>query len=102
MAGTFNAPKILTAVLPLMHVMLGVALDLSKEPHRNVFEVEKPINITGEEHRWLCFLHHCFDPSMAPPGKSTAEVWYATRYEACRVCLASTWSVSGPCRSPAL
>jgi phytoene dehydrogenase-like protein len=68
-------------VLPLIHVMLGVARDLSKEPHRIVFEIEKPINIAGEEHRWLCFLHHCFDPSMAPPGKSAAEVWYATRYD---------------------
>jgi phytoene dehydrogenase-like protein len=68
-------------VLPLIHVMLGVGRDLSKEPHRIVFELEKPINIAGEEHRWLCFLHHCFDPSMAPPGKSAAEVWYATRYD---------------------
>lgn len=68
-------------VLPLIHVMLGVARDLSKEPHRIVFEIEKPINIAGEEHRWLCFLHHCFDPSMAPPGKSATEVWYATRYD---------------------
>ncbi len=68
-------------VLPLIHVMLGVDRDLSKEPHRIVFEIEKPINIAGEEHRWLCFLHHCFDPSMAPPGKSAAEVWYATRYD---------------------
>jgi len=62
-------------------VMLGVARDLSKEPHLIVFELEKPISIAGEEHRWLRFLHHCFDPSMAPPGKSAAEVWYATRYD---------------------
>ncbi len=68
-------------VLPLIHVMLGVGRDLSKEPPRIVFELEKPINIAGEEHRWLCFLHHCFDSSMAPPGKSAAEVLYATRYD---------------------
>jgi phytoene dehydrogenase-like protein len=70
-----------TPVLPLVQVMLGVARDLSKEPHRIIIELEKPITIAGEEHRWLCFLHHCFDPSMAPPGKSAAEVWYATRYD---------------------
>jgi phytoene dehydrogenase-like protein len=29
----------------------------------------------------MCFLHHCFDPTMAPPGKSAVEVWYATRYD---------------------
>jgi phytoene dehydrogenase-like protein len=70
-----------TPVLPLVQVMLGVARDLSNEPHRIILELEKPINIAGEEHRWLDFRHHCFDPSMAPPGKSAAEVWYATRYD---------------------
>lgn len=68
-------------VLPMVHVMLGVNRDMSKEPHRIIFELEKPINIAGKEHSWLCFLHHCFDPSMAPPGKSAVEVWYATQYD---------------------
>ena len=68
-------------VLPLVHVALGVDRDMSSEPHRIIFELEKPITIAGEEHSWMCFLHHCFDPSMAPPGKSAAEVWYATRYD---------------------
>jgi phytoene dehydrogenase-like protein len=69
-----------TPVLPLVHVAIGVARDMSKEPHRIVFELNKAITIAGEEHRWMCFLHHCFDPSMAPAGKSAVEVWYATRY----------------------
>ncbi len=68
-------------VLPLVHVAMGVARDMSKEPHRIIFELENPIAIAGEEHRWMCFLHHCFDPSMAPLGKSAVEVWYATRYD---------------------
>jgi phytoene dehydrogenase-like protein len=68
-------------VLPLVHVMIGVARDLSQEPHRIIFEAENPITIAGEEQRWLFFLHKSFDPSMAPPGKSTAEVWYATRFD---------------------
>lgn len=67
--------------LPMVHVMLGVARDMSGEPHRMLFELEKPITIAGEEQRWICFIHHCFDPSMAPPGKTAAEVWYATRYD---------------------
>ncbi|MBN2059212.1 MAG: NAD(P)/FAD-dependent oxidoreductase [Deltaproteobacteria bacterium] len=70
-----------TPVLPLVHVMMGVNRDMSNEPHRIIFEPDNPIDIAGEKHRWLCFLHHCFDPSMAPPGKSATEVWYATRYE---------------------
>jgi phytoene dehydrogenase-like protein len=70
-----------TPVLPLVHVMMGVNRDLSSEPHRIIFELDNPIDIAGEKHRWLCFLHHCFDPSMAPPGKSATEVWYATQYD---------------------
>jgi len=29
----------------------------------------------------MSFLHHSFDPGMAPPGKSAVEVWYATLYD---------------------
>ncbi len=68
-------------VLPLVHITIGVARDMSKEPHRIIFELNKGITIAGEEHKWICFLHHCFDPSMAPEGKSAVEVWYATRYD---------------------
>jgi phytoene dehydrogenase-like protein len=70
-----------TPVVSPVHVMLGVARDLSREPHTTIFELENPITIAGEEHRWLHFMHRCFDPSMAPPGSSAAEVWYATPYE---------------------
>ena len=68
-------------VLPMVHVMIGVNRDMSREPHRLIYKLEKPVNIAGEEHHWLYFLHHCFDSSMAPPGKSAVEVWYATRYD---------------------
>jgi phytoene dehydrogenase-like protein len=67
-------------VQPLVHVMLGVARDLSVQPVRVVFELEKPIPIAGLQRRWLCLRHHCFDPAMAPTGKSAAEVWYPTPY----------------------
>ena len=67
-------------VQPLVHVMLGVARDLSAQPFHVVFELEKPIQIAGQERRWLCLRHHCFDPAMAPPGKSAAEVWYPTPF----------------------
>ncbi len=65
----------------LVQVLIGVARDFSKEPHRLVFELEKPINITGEERRWLYFRHRCFDPTMAPSGKSVVDIWYPTRYD---------------------
>jgi phytoene dehydrogenase-like protein len=68
-------------VKPIVHVMMGVNMDLSQEPHQIIFETEDPINIAGTEHRWLSFLHHCFDPTMAPEGKSAVEVWYDTEYD---------------------
>ncbi len=68
-------------VFPLVHVMIGVNRDLSDEPHRMLVEIDEPIRIADEDHRWLCVIHHCFDPSMAPSGRSAVEVWYATRYD---------------------
>lgn len=68
-------------VLPLVHVTMGVNRDMSEEPHRTIFELEKPMTIAGEEHPWMFVLHHSFDPTMAPSGKSAVEVWYATRYQ---------------------
>jgi len=68
-------------VLPMVHVAIGVNRDMSREPHRMIWELEKPITIAGQEHKWLCFLHHGFDPSMAPVGKTAVEVWYATKYD---------------------
>lgn len=65
----------------MVHVAMGVGLDMSKEPHCIIFEPDSPITIAGEEHRWMHFIHHSFDPSMAPPGKSAVEIWYATRYD---------------------
>jgi len=68
-------------VLPLVHVMMGVNRDMSKEPSRIMIELEKPIRIAEEDKQWLFVINHSFDPSMAPPGKSSVEVWFATKYD---------------------
>ncbi|RPI44853.1 MAG: NAD(P)/FAD-dependent oxidoreductase [Bacteroidetes bacterium] len=68
-------------VKPIVHVMIGVDMDLSKEPHRMVLEADEPVTVGGKEHRWLSVLHHCFDRSMAPEGKSAVEVWYDTEFD---------------------
>ncbi len=68
-------------VKPIVHVMMGVNRDFSGEPHSIILETKQPITIAGKEYPWIAFLHHCFDPSMAPKGKSAVEVWYATEYE---------------------
>jgi phytoene dehydrogenase-like protein len=67
-----------TPVRSLVHVCLGVARDLSREPARLVYELDEPITVAGEGRRWLSVLHHGFDPSSAPAGKTALEVWYPT------------------------
>ena len=56
-------------------------MDLSDEPHQMILETDKPISIAGRDQNWITTIHHCFDPSMAPKGKSAVEVWYDTEYE---------------------
>lgn len=68
-------------VKPIVHVMMGVNRDMSHEPARLVFELNNPITIAGEEHQWVSIIHHSFDPSAAPAGKSAMEAWYATNYD---------------------
>ncbi len=68
-------------VKPIVHVMMGVDMDLSDEPHQMILETDEPISIAGREQNWITIIHHCFDPSMAPKGKSAVEVWYDTEYE---------------------
>ncbi len=67
-------------VKPITHVMLGVNRDLSDEPHRLILEMNEPITIAGYRHTWMQVINHCFDPSMAPAGKSEVEVWFDTEY----------------------
>jgi phytoene dehydrogenase-like protein len=68
-------------VRSLVHVGLGVNRDMSRVPARVAFELDQPITIADERHRWFTAIHHCFDPTMAPTGKSVVEVWYPTRYD---------------------
>lgn len=68
-------------VKPMIHVMIGVNQDFSDEPHALLMELDEPITIAGQVFKWLSFVHHCFDKSRAPEGKSAVEVWYATEYD---------------------
>jgi phytoene dehydrogenase-like protein len=65
----------------LVHVALGVNRDLSKEPRSVAWELDPALTIAGEERRWLQVIHHSFDPTMAPPGKSVVEVWWPSRLD---------------------
>lgn len=67
-------------VMPQIQVSLGVARDLKEEPHWINYLLEKPIIIAGEERDVIGVKNYCFDPSLAPPGKSVVEVLLRTNY----------------------
>jgi len=66
---------------PLIQVSLGVARDLSGEPHTIVYLLEKPVTIAGEERKWLNVKHYCFDPTLTPQGKSAVTVLINSNYD---------------------
>jgi phytoene dehydrogenase-like protein len=61
-------------------VSLGVNRDLSHEPHWVTYLYDPPLLIAGEERGHLSVKNYCFDPSLAPPGKSVVVVMMSTRY----------------------
>lgn len=65
---------------PIVIVSLGIARDLSSEPHSASFPLEEPVTIAGQSFSRLNYKHYCYDPTMAPPGKSTLISIIPTEY----------------------
>jgi phytoene dehydrogenase-like protein len=55
---------------PIIQVSLGVARDFSAEPPRISLPLEEPLTIGGVVQSSLYLKHYCYDPTLAPPGKS--------------------------------
>ncbi len=49
---------------------LGVARDISSEPHAVILPFDKPIKVGDVTRDWVHLRHYCYDPTMAPAGKS--------------------------------
>jgi phytoene dehydrogenase-like protein len=64
----------------MMQISLGVNRDLSREPHWITHLLEKPLLLAGEERAEIGVKHYCFDPSLAPRGKSVLEMIVRTNY----------------------
>jgi phytoene dehydrogenase-like protein len=65
---------------PIVQVSLGVARDLSNEPHSVTFLLSEPITIAGEVRKRMAVKHYCYDPTLAPSGKSVVEVMFQSNY----------------------
>jgi len=70
--------------LPLhsqLQVSLGVNGDFSAEPHWITYLLDRPLAFAGEDRFEVGVKHYCFDPSLAPPGKSVVEIMLTTTYD---------------------
>lgn len=63
-----------------IHISMGVARDLSREPHAMVLLLEQPVEIAGEMRDRLSLELFGFDPSMAPAGKGVLKAVLNTSY----------------------
>lgn len=64
----------------MMQISLGVDRDMSAEPHWVTHLLQKPVLVAGEPRSELGIKHYCFDPSLAPQGKSVVELIIRTQY----------------------
>ncbi len=65
----------------LIQVSLGVKRDFSEDPHWVIRLLDQPLLIAGQEHTDIGVKNYCFDPSLAPDGKSTLISMIRTNYD---------------------
>jgi len=63
-----------------VQISLGVQRDLSSLPHWVTYLLDEPILLAGEEHHEISVKHYCFDPSLAPEGKSCLILMMPSKY----------------------
>jgi phytoene dehydrogenase-like protein len=66
---------------PIVLVSLGVDRDLSDEPHMVFYSLDEPIVLAGEERKQISVKHYCYDPTLAPEGKSVVELMIPSNYD---------------------
>ena len=65
----------------MVQVSLGINRDFAPEPHWVTYMLDEPIVIAGAPQHELGVKHYCFDPSLAPSGKSAIEVMLPSPYD---------------------
>jgi phytoene dehydrogenase-like protein len=65
----------------ILQVSLGVAMDFSDQPPMINFPLSEPVYLGNLRHERLVLKHYCFDPNMAPAGKSALTLWCEADYD---------------------
>ncbi len=57
---------------PMVHVAFGVDMDFSDHISciGTLYQLDQPIEIAGQRLAYFLVKNYCYDPAMAPPGKS--------------------------------
>jgi phytoene dehydrogenase-like protein len=63
-----------------LQINLGIDGDLSGEPYWTTYLLDQAARVAGQEFPALGVKHYCFDPSLAPAGKSVLQVMLRTDY----------------------
>jgi phytoene dehydrogenase-like protein len=64
----------------MCQISLGVKRDLTGHPHWTTYLLDEPILLAGEERFELGIKHYCYDPSLAPNGKSVMGLIVRSNY----------------------
>ena len=64
----------------MCQVSLGINRDLSDEHHWVTRLLDESFLLAGEERSEIGIKHYCFDPALAPAGKSVVELIVRTNY----------------------
>lgn len=64
----------------MMQISLGVNRELCAEPHWVTHLLAEPVLVAGEPRHEIGVKHYCFDPSLAPAGKSVIELIIRSNY----------------------
>jgi phytoene dehydrogenase-like protein len=57
-----------------IQVSLGVNRDITNTPHSVIVEMTSPFEIAGQTQRFLWYQQYAFDPTLAPPGKTSITI----------------------------
>lgn len=60
----------------ILQVSLGVAMDFSDLPPMINIPLDQPVWLGNIRHDRMVLKHYCFDPQMAPKGKSSLSLWF--------------------------
>lgn len=71
----------MTASKSILQVSLGVAMDFSDQPPMINFPLAEPVWLGNVRQDRLTLKHYCFDPNMAPEGKSVLTLWCEADYD---------------------